>query len=225
VSSQQAIVFDLDDTLYPERQFVFSGYRAVADAFSRRLDASFDLMTRMGELFDTPDRSRVFNVIVGEAGVPPADADALVAEMIATYRSHRPQIQLHPDADTALTRLRGRFRLGLISDGPLEMQNNKIDALGLRSRFDEIILTDKWGSQYWKPHPRAFEEMARRLAVPPQCCLYVADNPAKDFVAPNALGWRTLWIKRPGSLYADRPAPNNGAPHATIDTLNALLPG
>ena len=220
--SIRAIVFDLDDTLYPEREFVFSGYRAVADAFAGRLGAPFDLVQRMTELFDTPDRGRVFNVILAEAGVARAQVDALVSEMIATYRDHKPGIHLHPDADVALTRLGGRYRLSLISDGPLEMQNNKIDALDLPRRLDEVILTDRWGRQFWKPHPRAFEEMSRRLGLPAAECLYVADNPAKDFIAPGALGWSTALIRRPDGIYADREPAEGSRIDVTVESLDAL---
>ncbi len=66
--------------------------------------------------------------------------------------------------------------------------------------------------------------MSRRLGVPAAACVYVADNPAKDFVAANALGWRTVLVKRPDALYADCPAPEGGRPQAVIDTLGALLP-
>ena len=187
VAWTRAIVFDLDDTLYPEREFALSGYEAVAGVFADRLGVSTaHLAARMGELFDTPLRRRVFNTILAEAGVVQADVDALVAEMIAVYRGHAPRIHLHPDADSALSRLRDRCCLGLISDGPLDTQRNKVRALGL------------------------------------QACIYVADNPAKDFIAPNALGWGTVLIKRSGGIYADRQAPRGGVPQAAISTLEAL---
>ncbi|HUU83756.1 MAG TPA: HAD family hydrolase [Phycisphaerae bacterium] len=218
-----AIVFDLDDTLYPERDFVFSAYRAVADAFARPLHVPFDLLQRMQELFDTPDRGRVFNVILAQAGVTGPRADALLADMIATYRTHEPRIRLHPDADHALTRFRAGHRLGLISDGPLEMQKNKVGALGLPDRLDEIILTDQWGREFWKPHPRAFEEMSQRLGLPPDQCAYVADNPAKDFVAPASLGWRTVCIRRPGGIYADQKPARGTRIDQVIESLNVLV--
>lgn len=222
VSFTRAIVFDLDDTLYPERAFTFSGYEAVARAFADRLGAPTGaLVSRMRELFDTSDRGRVFDVIVAETAA--ADVEGLAPAMIETFRTHQPTIRLHPDADAALTGLARHCRLGLISDGPLQMQNNKIDALDLRPRFDEIILTDQWGRQYWKPHPRAFEEMSRRLGVPPAACTYVADNPAKDFLAPNALGWQTVSVRRSDGIYADRRAPEGGEPGATVETLTGLV--
>ncbi len=221
---QRVTVFDLDDTLYPERAFAFSGYEAVAQAFADRLGRPANrLVARMRELFDSPHRGRVFNVLVDALGV--AGGDAIVPGMIDAFRFHRPAIQLFPDADNALTRLRGQCRLGLISDGPLPMQSNKIDALGLRPRLDEIILTDQWGREFWKPHPRAFEEMSNRLGAPPTTCTYVADNPAKDFIAPNALGWRTVCVRRPDGLYANQLAPPGGEPQDTVSSLEALGPG
>jgi putative hydrolase of the HAD superfamily len=221
VPATHAIVFDLDDTLYPERRFTFSGYRAVAGAFADRLGKPPDLLiARMQELFGTPDRGRVFNVILAEAGV--ADAESLVPAMVAAFRAHQPAISLYPDADAALDGLRGRCRLGLISDGPLQMQRNKLAALGLPSRLDEIILTDEWGPDFWKPHPRAFEEMSLRLGLSPGDCTYVADNPAKDFIAPYDLGWQTVRVRRPEGVYRDQPAPPGGGPGVTIDTLEAL---
>ncbi|MCP4245583.1 MAG: HAD family hydrolase [bacterium] len=222
MSAVQAIVFDLDDTLYPEREFAFSGYAAVAAAFSERLNRpAAELSRRLGHLFDTPDRGRVFDVILGEAGVT-AGSDELLSEMIAAFRNHKPTIHLHMDAEAALVRFAGLYRLGLISDGPLQMQRNKVEALALADRIDEIILTDEWGREFWKPHPRAFEELARRFNVEPGACLYVADNPSKDFVAPNALGWRTVFVKRPDAVYVDRAPPEGGQAQEVITTLDAL---
>jgi putative hydrolase of the HAD superfamily len=220
----RAIVFDLDDTLYPEREFVFSGYRAVAAAFADQIGAPFDLGRRMKELFDTPDRGRVFDVILAEAGIAGARVEGLVAEMIAAYRNHKPNIRLHRDAEAALSRLSGRCRLGLISDGPLQMQRNKVDALSLGDRLDEIILTDQWGREFWKPHPRAFEEMSRRLGISASRCVYVADNQAKDFVAPAALGWHTVLIRRRDGIYADSQPAAGSRVDAIIDSLDALTP-
>jgi len=221
IASTRAIVFDLDDTLYPEWAFTFSGYQAVARAFAERLGARMDeLVARMRELFDTPDRGRVFDVVIAELEV--ANAESLVPKMIETFRSHKPAIQLHPDADVALTRLHGQYSLGLLTDGPLLMQRSKIEALGLQPRFNEIILTDQWGREHWKPHPKAFQEMSARLGVPHAACTYVADNPAKDFLAPNVLGWRTVFVRRPDGIYRDKEPPAGGAAQITIQTLDAL---
>lgn len=216
----RAVAFDLDDTLYPERAYVESGFAAVARGFADRLAAPFDLLDRMKALAASPDRGRVFNVVCTEARA--AAPDALAAEMVDAYRRHAPSITPFPDAAAALARLHGRYRLALISDGYLVSQNAKLDALGIRPVFDAVYLTDEWGRQFWKPHPRAFEAVMQQFALPAPACAYVSDNPAKDFVAPNALGWRTVRVLRPGGVYADATAPPGGEPSATVPSLDML---
>ncbi len=216
----RAVIFDLDDTLYSEKQYTLSGYRAVANAFSDRLSPGFDLYARMVALFDTPDRGRVFNVILEEAGA--FGREDLLAEMIHTFRAHRPIISLYPDAAAALGRLAGRHSLGVISDGYYTVQKAKVDALGVAARLDVCILTDRWGRQFWKPHPRAFDEAAAQLGLRHDECVYVADNPAKDFVAPNRQGWRSVCIRRPEGIYRNEPAAPGGEPQCEIESLDDI---
>lgn len=216
----QAVIFDLDDTLYPERAFAFSGFAAVATAFQNQLGDPEPAAERMRQLFDTEHRPTVFNALLSERGV--SEDKELIRGMIETYRTHRPSITLHPDADAVLTQLRGKYKLGLISDGPLDTQRSKIDALGIRQRFDEIIITSELGPNRGKPDRTAFELMTKRLQLAPSACLYVADNPAKDFIAPNALGWTTVRIIRNDGIYRDVPPAPGGEPGQAIDTLAGL---
>lgn len=235
----RAVVFDLDDTLYAERDYAFSGFAAVARALADRLGNTGRTEADMRRLFDSDHRSRVFNALVAERGL--GDDASLVARMVEVYRSHSPTIRLYPDAETALSRLRPGHKLGLITDGPAAGQWAKIDALNLRSRLDEIIVTSELDSTggastrvesspnaaptaFAKPHPRAFELMAERLGAAPRECVYVADNPAKDFVAPNALAWLTIQIRRRDGIYRDAAAAPDGQPKHHLDTLDALDP-
>ncbi|HUU82014.1 MAG TPA: HAD hydrolase-like protein, partial [Phycisphaerae bacterium] len=75
---------------------------------------------------------------------------------------------------------------------------------------------------FGKPHTRAFETMAERLRINPARCAYVADNPAKDFIAPNVLGWRTVQIRRADGIYRDNSPAEGGRPGAVIETLDLL---
>ena len=59
------------------------------------------------------------------------------------------------------------------------------------------------GRAFWKPHRHGFELIQRRFALPPEAFVYVADNPAKDFVAPRALGWRTVQVVRPEGVHIE----------------------
>lgn len=216
----EAIVFDLDDTLYPERDFALSGFRAVASAFQSLLGDATQTEADLRRLFDTKMRPRVFDALMAERGLP--QESALIAQMVETYRQHRPTISLYPDADMALKRMAPAFRLGLLTDGPMITQRNKVAALGLADRFDALVYTAELGSDMGKPHPAGFELLSRQLGVVHQRCVYVADNPAKDFVAPNALGWMSIRVLRPDGVYARENAAQEGEPTATIDTLDQL---
>ena len=235
MSRIQAVVFDLDDTLYPEREYAWSGFRAVAAAFTEELGDRDDTVADLQRLFDSQHRARVFDALLKER-LGEVD-QSLVARMVEVYRRHSPIITPYADVDAALTRLRNRCKLGMITDGRPEAQWAKIDALQLRPRFDCIIVTGdlKHDSveaaaappqSFSKPHRRAFEEMARHLDVLAGGCVYVADNVTKDFVAPNALGWVTVRIARADGVYCDAVCAEKGeARHAikSLDELDAVL--
>lgn len=232
----RAIVFDLDDTLFPEREFAWSGFRAVAHTFANELGDPQETVNDLRRFFDSIMRPRVFDALLSErfGVVDPR----MLAKMIETYRRHAPVITPYADVDAALTRLRERCKLGLITDGRACTQWAKIDALRLRPRFEHIIVTSdlqpdpargdkpKDGGANWdtfaKPHPRAFEEMSRALQIPHRACAYVADNPGKDFVAPNRLGWKTIRIERPGGVYGTASMADGGQPQHSIKSLEEL---
>jgi len=217
----QAVIFDMDDTLFPERQFAFSGFLAVAEAFQSQLGDVLASTSQMCVMFDTPDRRRVFNAMLELHGQ--AADQATIDGMIETYRTHTPKINLFEDAARALHRLKGKFKLGVISDGPLTMQQGKVEALALRDKVDEVILTAELGEGFGKPHPKAFELMAERLGVAHEACVYVADNASKDFVGPNGLGWMSVQIVRAGGIYAEVKTADGGAAGQIIRSLDELM--
>jgi len=133
-----------------------------------------------------------------------------------------PNIDLFEDVDRALRHWRSGHRLALISDGPLAMQQNKVDALGLADRLDLIILTDQWGREFWKPHPRAFETVQKTWGLEGAACLYVGDNVEKDFFAPLRLGWRTARVRRPGGIYEKAVADQAARPEFEVRRLDEI---
>jgi putative hydrolase of the HAD superfamily len=217
----KVVVFDLDDTLYPERQFVLSGFRAVGSWLRQRLTCPCDPVRRMVELFDSGDRSRVFDGLLAEWSCP--HTKQWLPQMIECYRTHKPEIALHPDASRSIERLQKSFQLSLISDGPLQTQRNKIEALDLGTRIEPVILTDEWGEAFRKPHLRAFEYLERSTAFRGRQCVYIGDNRLKDFVAPNLLGWRSVCVERKDGIYVDARAPTGGTPETNVSTFDELF--
>lgn len=217
----EVVVFDIDDTLYLERDYVRSGFNAVGawaeenlgiHGFAKLAWAAFEDGTR-GTIFDT--------ALIG-CGLEPTPE--LTGRLVGVYRGHDPAIALLPEAARCLATLKGRVRLAVVSDGPRLSQLAKVRALGLEALVDEIILTEELGPGFGKPSPRAFELVEERLGAAGPACVYVADNPAKDFDGPAGRGWRTVRIRLPGGLHRD--APNGLAVSAELEdltTLTALL--
>jgi len=216
-----ALIFDLDDTLYPELQYVRSGFQVVA---ARLADDQHDRDTigkMLWQTFQTGPRDRVFNTVLQQLNR--ADEPQVIDELVGVYRCHRPQLQLEFEVQALLAKLKRNYKLGLITDGFLPTQQLKVEALSLEHFFDHIIYTEQLGRQFWKPSPKAFELMAQTLDLNHSQCAYIADNPAKDFIAPNQLGWHTIQLLRPDRVHADTVPPAGGQPQQTINDLNELV--
>ncbi len=210
------IVFDLDDTLYLEREFAFSGYRFL-DGWVKERESLEGFGNACRVLFEEGERRQIFNRALERLGH--CGDSHLIADLVAAYRGHPPQISLAPDAARFLERHRGPF--GLITDGPAETQNAKIVALGLDRWIENIRKTGDWPQGYGKPHPRAYEEM-EGLAADGGPMVYVADNPAKDFVTPKARGWITVQIRRAGAVHPPHAKDDAHAAHVEITSLDEL---
>jgi putative hydrolase of the HAD superfamily len=221
-SGIRVIALDLDDTLISETEYAFSGFEAVGEWLRERKNCAFDPAARMKELFVTGNRRTIFDQVLSELGTHElaGDIPGLVAQMVACYRGHRPRVSLLADARRAITRWAGAFFLALISDGPLIMQRQKVTAVEIERQFDLVILTDEWGRQYWKPHPRAFEAVEQASGQAGPACIYIADNPQKDFIAPRARGWRTVRICRTDGVYASMSAPAEHQAEHQITTFD-----
>lgn len=196
------VVFDLDDTLYLERDYVRSGFRAVQEAhgIAGFADVAWSFFSR-------GLRGKIFNQTLSELGL--ASTEHVVQELVHSYRVHEPRIELLPDAAKWLCLHSRNHYIGCITDGPMTSQRAKVRALGIRRQCDYIILTDELGEGFGKPDMRSFKMISLRSAVPGGKHVYVADNPAKDFEGPMALGWRTVRVRRPGSLHMEIQTPRN----------------
>lgn len=221
--SRLCLVFDLDDTLYLERQYVASGFRAVGRWVRNNLGLAGFGEAAQSE-FEKGARGDVLDRVLAAFGAPaPADR---IEQLISVYRMHRPEIELEADAVACLRELQGRAALALISDGHPDSQRRKIEALRLGDTFASPVLTGDWGPEFSKPHRRAFQYVAahaaHEAAGQSMEFLYVADNPAKDFQAPLAMGWKTVRIRRPGGLHFAAPNLAGCPPGLEIADLSRL---
>lgn len=94
------------------------------------------------------------------------------------------------------------IKLGIITDGYRETQNNKLKVLQAEKYFDSIIVTEELGREYWKPHPRSFEIISDEFDIQFDEMVYVGDNPKKDFYIRKFYPIHTMRIIRENSVYS-----------------------
>jgi len=219
INKIRAIIFDLDDTLYPEKEFVMSGFKAVSTYLSQKYKIKkVETFNILKKDFDRGLRHRNFNVLLKKLKI-----NENVDNLIKIYRNHRPCINLFSDAKKILDYLQKRgFKLALISDGNIGMQKNKIGALKIKKYLRSITLTDSLGEKYRKPHKKAFCVILNKLKIKPDQAIYIADNPFKDFIAPKKLGILTIRIKRPQGEYSKVKFNKKNDADLTINNLLAL---
>jgi putative hydrolase of the HAD superfamily len=217
----RAIIFDLDDTLYPERAFVASGFSAAAAWLSTQVEVPAERCAReLTDLFEGGIRGSTFDAWLDGAGL----SRKLVLGMVSAYRVHTPMLTLYDDVLPTLSScLEAGLSLGLITDGYADVQNRKITSLNIRSWFDAITLSDDLGRHCWKPSPVPFRITLDRLGIDGGEAVYVADNPEKDFLGARAAGLKSIRLRRPGGLYGDRePATLDAAPDAEVRSLSEV---
>lgn len=185
----KGVIFDLDDTLYSEKEYVRSGYKAVSDYLGGRYEEDLGNYFKDGKL-------AIDELLMALGREDEKD------RVLSVYHSHKPTIHSYPRVAEMIQELRRRgIKVGIITDGRPEGQHNKLDALGLD--IDDVIVTDDLGGiQFRKPCDIAFRIMMTRWRLNPADILCVGDNPTKDFQAPQQLGMQSIWFKNPDGLYS-----------------------
>lgn len=181
------VVFDLDDTLYDEIEFVKSGFREIAVYLGdeKYYDFMYDLFLKEGS-------GRIFNRLIEKF-----DLKVPLQKLIEIYRFHTPQIRLSNES-LELLEFCTSYKTALLSDGHYIMQQNKFNALHLEKYIEYPLFTDFYHTN--KPELKPFK-MIMEYYRNEQNFVYVSDNPEKDFFAPKELGWQTVRYKNPNGIY------------------------
>jgi putative hydrolase of the HAD superfamily len=189
----KALIFDLDDTLYYEKEYVLGAFKEVAYYLGSKYEKNKEeLYIRMQEILNEHGRGKIFNVICEEMSFK-EDINGLVD----IYRNSKPKLKLYKDSEEFLIWARKRgYKLGIITDGCSKVQWNKINSLGVQDLVDKIIATDDLGKEFWKPNIRPYLDMMHYLNINKEECIYIGDNPNKDFVGARKLGIKTIRIIR-----------------------------
>ena len=169
----EAVLFDLDDTLYPEEEYRRSG------------------LTHLAGILGNPDHVlRLLEAFDHHRGHPVHDVITL---MLVEYRNHKPNISPHPEVVSVLEGLRKNYHLGLVTDDPAGTQLRKVDALGIAGCFDHVMAAQP---PHLKPTRRPYLSMTEALSVDPRHTVFVGSHPATDLYGARRLGMQCVRITR-----------------------------
>jgi putative hydrolase of the HAD superfamily len=176
---QKTIVFDLDDTLIPEIDYLQSAFKEIAHYVE---EGNTTLYNQMYQWY--LNKENVFLNLQNQY------KNIEISDLITIYRNHYPDFNSKSKNRELILELKqkGHF-LGLITDGFSITQRNKLKALDIENLFDLIIISEEFGSE--KPDEanyKAFHQFGTTEYY------YIGDNVTKDFVTPNKLGWTTVCL-------------------------------
>ena len=199
----KGVIFDLDDTLYSEKQYIKSGFYAVAEYLEKA-----EAFNKLWNYFK--EGKLAIDTYLKEIGQMDKKAACL-----HVYREHMPDIALYDNVADLIDKLkRENIEIGIITDGRPSGQRKKLLALGLDKMIKDIIITDELGGeQFRKPCDIAFRIMQKRWKIPFEQMMYIGDNYNKDFQAPKQLGMQWLYVDNGEGLYKTE---NKGVPISMI---------
>lgn len=168
----KCVVFDLDDTLCYEIDYLKSAYREIAALLPNDEYEKMLLKFENGEnVFEYLEKNYSLNR----------------NELLLIYRNHFPDLNLVSGAKDLFQFCKeNKYYLGLISDGRSVTQRNKLKAMKIEDVFNKVIISEEVGTE--KPNIRNYEFFLGTAKE----YFYIGDNFKKDFVTPNKMGWTTV---------------------------------
>ncbi|MDM5279041.1 HAD family hydrolase [Paenibacillus silvae] len=189
----KAVIFDLDNTIL-NRTLTFEGFtRSMIDKYFCHLESTGHIQQRIIELDldGYKDKTLLFNELLQEL---PWEEKPPHEELMAFYsKEYVRNSVLMDEAREVVQYLRGKYSIGLITNGQTHIQHGKIDQLVIREDYDHIIVSEEAGVK--KPDSRIFQMALDHFGLKPEQCLYIGDHPVNDIQGAAKAGMSTIWIK------------------------------
>ena len=194
----QGVVFDLDDTLFDQKDWIHRKLRMLWQAEQHWLPSEMAFLRATMAILEEGERAKLFDVYARQHGL----SESQRMTLINVYRNARPKTgRLYPDVAGALAQLRRRgLRLGLLTDNPAASQRDKLLATRLEPVLDAVVLTGELGAP--KPTAAAFAAAAQGLGLRPDQVVMVGDHLFRDSLGALDAGYaHAFHLQRAGAFF------------------------
>jgi putative hydrolase of the HAD superfamily len=125
-------------------------------------------------------------------------SDTSLADELARAYIHerRNRHIVFPGVKDVLNELKGIYKLGLITNGLIDIQHDKLRGAGLEQGFDVITVSGEIGTG--KPDPRIFRITLEKLGVGPETAIMVGNSLKRDIAGAQQAGIKGIWVNRVG---------------------------
>lgn len=180
VNKNVVIVFDLDDTLYNEVDYLRSAFKEIARSLEP--NAWRKLFVDIFSLYR--NRVDVFEFLANNYEIEKK-------ELKQIYNNHLPSIKPFTLVEQTIEAI--KFRNGsiaIITDGYIQRQTNKLNSLNLTEFIDYVVISEAVGTE--KPSTNNYKLVSNFFGA--ETYYYIADNFSKDFISPKKMGWQTIGL-------------------------------
>lgn len=183
------IIFDLDETLLNENTYRENCLKKIIGYLKLKKNLNYKKSDK--KLFNKY-KKKIFvknfiTKLANDLGI-----NITKTEIKELFSSSSIQIQ-NKLVHSLLLNLKRKYKLGLITDGSFVRQYNKLYENNFLKYFDVIIINQN--KIKMKPNEYAFKKIIKFLNLLPENCVYIADNPKKDFQGPKKLQMHTIRVK------------------------------
>jgi len=117
-------------------------------------------------------------------------------------RMHR----MYDDVPAVLEDLKGKYKLGLLTNGAPRLQWEKINGSEVGSYFDVIVISGDIG--VGKPDPKIFDITLHKLGAQANETIMVGNSLSSDIIGAKGVGIKAVWLNRYGHTRDDKVVPD-----------------
>ena len=186
------IVFDLDDTLYDEIEFVNNGFNSVSKYLEKKSNLKKNKALKFLKKNFTNNRSqKLFNQLSEKFDLNLSTYQ--IKKLINLYRYNSGILNMKKERIFILNKILKKYKkLYLVTDGNPRVQQLKIKKLKIKKYFKKIYYTSLFGVKAHKPSLKTFSYIIKKEKINFSKLVYIGDNPFKDFKNLNKKGAVTI---------------------------------